>query len=173
MRRHVDRELTRARMATGSADATANVAEVVERLISVVARTPAGSRLDCTVDVEAGARARIDPDDLAEALGNLIENAAHHARQSIEVRARLETGLVVITVADDGPGVPPARLDEVLQRGSQLDHLGSGAGLGLAIVRDVAEAWGGYLRLRGGTAGLEADFAVPAAMASAEKPPRR
>jgi signal transduction histidine kinase len=106
--------------------------------------------------------ARIDPDDLAEALGNLLENAAHHAHAAIAVRARYEGGFIVTTVADDGPGIPQERLEEALQRGGRLDSAGSGAGLGLAIVHDVAEAWGGYLRLHSGTAGLAADFAVPA-----------
>jgi signal transduction histidine kinase len=174
MRRHVERELARARMAAGAPDATADVARVVERLIAVVGRTPAGSRLDWAVEIPAGTLARIDADDLAEALGNLIENAARHARRRVAIRAREETGLAVVTVADDGGGIPPERLDEALQRGGRLDNLGSGAGLGLAIVQDVAEAWGGRLRLRNGAAGLEADFSIPAAAAAstAERPRR-
>lgn len=163
MRRHVERELARARRSATVPDATAEVARVVERLVAVVARTPAGSRLDWAVEIRAGTVARIDADDLAEALGNLIENAARHARRRVAIGARQEAGLIVVTVADDGGGIPPERLDEALRRGGRLDNLGSGAGLGLAIVQDVAEAWAGELRLRNGAAGLEAAFAVPAA----------
>ncbi len=163
MRRHVERELARARMAAAAPDATSAVGLVVERLIAVLRRTPAGSRLDWVVEIPAGTLARIDADDLAEALGNLIENAARHARRRVAIRAREKAGLIVVTVADDGGGIPPQRLDEVLRRGGRLDNLGSGAGLGLAIVQDVAEAWGGQLRLRNGAAGLEAEFGVPAA----------
>lgn len=173
MRRHVERELARARMAAGMSGGRADVAQVVERVMAVVGRTPAGSRLDWAVDIPAGTIARIDPDDLAEALGNLLENAARHARHQVVVYTRQEEGQVITTVADDGGGIPPERLDEALQRGGRLDRLGSGAGLGLAIVQDVAEAWGGHLRLRNGAAGLEADFAVPAAAAPMkERPPR-
>lgn len=171
MRRHVERELARARMAAGGPDARADVAQIVERLIAVVSRTPAGSRLDWTPEIPAATVARIDSDDLAEALGNLIENAARHARRRVAVRAREEAGSVMITVADDGAGIPPEQLGEALRRGSRLDNLGSGAGLGLAIVQDVAEAWGGQLRLRNGTAGLEVDFSVPAAAASMTRRP--
>lgn len=163
MRRHVERELARARRAAAAPDATADVARVVERLVAVVGRTPAGSRLDWGVEIPAGTVARIDADDLAEALGNLIENAARHARRRVAIGTREEAGLTVVTVVDDGGGIPPERLDEALRRGGRLDNLGSGAGLGLAIVQDVAEAWGGRLRLRNGAAGLGAEFSLPAA----------
>jgi signal transduction histidine kinase len=163
MRRHVQRELARARMAAAVPDATADVGLVVERLLAVVCRTPAGSRLDWAVEIPAGTVARIDGDDLAEALGNLIENAARHARRRVAIRARAQAGPIAVTVADDGGGIPPERLDEALRRGGRLDNLGSGAGLGLAIVQDIAEAWGGQLRLRNGAAGLEAELSMPAA----------
>lgn len=162
MRRHVERELARARLAIPAADARARIAEIAERVVAVVARTPAGSRLDWSVEVPAQAIGRIDPDDLAEALGNLVENAARHARSRISIRAHDEADLIVVTIADDGPGIPEDRLEEVLARGGRLDKLGSGAGLGLAIVREIAEAWGGRLDIRTGASGLEADFSVRA-----------
>jgi len=160
MRRHVDRELARARMASGRPDARARIAEVVDRIVAVVARTPAGAGLDWSVDVPAETVARIDPDDLTEAIGNLVENAARHARKSVMVRAREEAGLSTITVVDDGPGIPPERLGQALRRGGQLDISGDGAGLGLSIVSDIAEAWGGRLDLRNGAKGLEASLSV-------------
>ena len=160
MGRHVDRELARARIAAGRPDARARVAEVVERVVAVVARTPAGERVAWSIDIPATATAWIDPDDLAEAIGNLVENAARHARTTVTVRAREGAGSTDIIVADDGPGIPPERLDEALLRGGQLDRSGGGAGLGLAIVRDIAEAWGGRFDLRTGPAGLEAEFGI-------------
>ena len=96
----------------------------------------------------------------AEAIGNLVENAARHARTTVTIRAHEGAGSTDIVVADDGPGIPPERLDEALLRGGQLDRSGGGAGLGLAIVRDIAEAWGGRLDLRTGPAGLEAEFGI-------------
>lgn len=160
MRRHVDRELTRARVAAGKRDARALVADVVQRVVAVVVRTPAGARLDWSVDIPPDAVARIDSDDLAEALGNLVENAAHYARNKIQIRARRAEGLVVITVTDDGPGIPQPALEKALSRGGRLDQSSSGAGLGLAIVRDIAEAWGARFDLRTDPGGLTADFAI-------------
>jgi len=162
MQRHVDRELARARIATGNPDARARIADVVRRVVAVVVRTPAGSRLDWPIDIPDGQVGRIDPDDLAEAIGNLVENAARHARGKVAIRSRRDAGMVVVTIADDGPGIPPEHLEDALSRGGQLDRSGSGAGLGLAIVRDIADAWDGRFELRTGAGGLEADFSVPA-----------
>lgn len=160
MRRHVDRELARARLAVGRPDARARVAEVVQRVVAVVARTPSGAMLEWSVDVPADAVARIDPDDLSEALGNLAENAARHARAKVSIRTVRESERLVITIADDGPGIPEPKLDEALSRGGRLDRSGNSTGLGLAIVSDIAEAWGARFEIRRGACGLEAEFAI-------------
>lgn len=160
MRRHVDRELARARMAAGALHARAKVAEVAGRVVSVVARTPDGARLDWRVEIDPRLTARIDPDDLAEALGNLLENAARHARSAVEISAS-GAGRIGIVVRDDGPGIPPERLQEALARGGRVDESGGGAGLGLAIVQDIAEAWGGGLEIRTKSPGLEAELTLP------------
>jgi len=144
MRRHVERELTRARSGANDGNAAAEIATIARRIVRVMERTPEGKRIAWTIDVPAGISARIDPEDLTEALGNLTENAARHARSAVTIRARPENGAVVISVLDDGPGIPPSRADEVLRRGGRLDASGS-AGLGLAIVGDIADAWGGTL----------------------------
>ncbi len=79
----------------------------------------------------------------------------------MSVRARREAGFVIITITDDGPGIPEEHLKEVLLRGGRLDRSGGGAGLGLAIVGDVADVWGGRFNIRTKADGLEAEFAVP------------
>ena len=160
MRRHVDRHLARARIAAGNRDARTPIADVVGRVVAVVARTPAGARLAWPVDVPSDAVGRIDPDDLAEAIGNLAENAARHARTRVSVTVRREDGFLVVAVADDGPGIPEDRLAEVLARGGRLDLSGGGAGLGLAIVGDIAEAWGGRFALASGPSGTTAELVV-------------
>jgi signal transduction histidine kinase len=137
MRRHVERELARARSGAARASTAANVAAVAHRVVRVVERTPHGKALSWTIDAPKALTARIDPEDLTEALGNLAENAARHARSSITIRARSEKDSVTITVLDDGPGIPLERAQEALRRGGRLDSSGS-AGLGLSIVGDIA-----------------------------------
>jgi signal transduction histidine kinase len=162
MRRHVDRELARTRMAAGAPDAHARIADVVERVLAVVARTPEGAKLDWSIDIQPETFGRIDPDDLAEAVGNLAENASRHARHKVMLEARQEDDFVIVSIIDDGPGIPEERLQEALARGGRLDRQGGGAGLGLAIVRDIAEAWGGRLDILNEADGLRVDFAVRA-----------
>jgi signal transduction histidine kinase len=161
MQRQIDRELARARMAARNPDARARIADVVRGVVAVAARAPGGARLEWSIDIPAHSTARIDPDDLAEAIGNLIDNAAHHARARVSIRTRPQARSIIITVADDGPGIPQERLAEALARGGRLDGAADGAGLGLAIVRDVVEAWGGKLEIRTGATGLEADLNLP------------
>jgi len=160
MRRHVDRELARARSKAGASDARASVAEVVDRVVSVIHRTPNGGALDWTINIPATLVVCIDVDDLAEAIGNLVENAARHASRKVSIRTYREGEFVVISVVDDGPGIPEGQIEEAQARGHQLDRQDSGAGLGLAIVRDIASGWGGRFEIRNSPAGFEANLAV-------------
>lgn len=163
MQRHVDRELARARMGAGQPDARAPVADVVRRVVAVVSRGPKGADLDWSLDVPESVEARIDPDDLAEAIGNLVENAARHARSKVSVTARGRAGRIEIVVTDDGPGIPKDQIDRALVRGNRLDSLGATTGLGLAIVSDIAEAWRGRIGFNSGPDGFDVTFEVETA----------
>lgn len=166
MQRHVDRQLTRARMQSARGMATADVAAVARRVVRVLERSPAGERLEWNVDVPAATWARIHPDDLAEAMGGLAENAARYARTRVLLTATAGDG-VTIRVCDDGPGIPEERLHEALQRGGRLDSSGSGTGLGLAIVSDIAEAWGGQVSFDRSTGGFTVALQLPRGTAAA------
>lgn len=147
MRRHVERELARARREAAPADPAARIKATVERVVAVVGRTPQGAMLDWTIAIAPDLAVRIPPDDLTEVLGNLLENAARHAREHISVTASAMGSDAVIAIVDDGPGIPPDRVPEALRRGGRLDQGGAGAGLGLAIVSDILDAWSGSLEL--------------------------
>jgi two-component system phosphate regulon sensor histidine kinase PhoR len=89
-----------------------------------------------------------DPAKLHDIVRNLVENAVNYSpeRASIRVEAERRGGLVVITVADTGPGIPPADLGRVFERFYRVDKARSrpgGMGLGLAIVRHLVELHGG------------------------------
>nr|WP_202429256.1 HAMP domain-containing sensor histidine kinase [Streptomyces sp. SID4945] len=121
------------------------------RLADLVAREAA----------EHGLRARIEPEradgyevrgsapQLGRILGNLLDNARRHARTEVALALRQEGADAVVTVSDDGPGVPPAERDRVFERFVRLDDARTrdegGAGLGLAIARDAAHRHGGSL----------------------------
>jgi signal transduction histidine kinase len=158
MRRNVERELARPRIADGFTNGRADVGDVVRQVVAVVRRTPDGARLDWAVTLPPHLQAQIDPDDLAEALGNLVENAARHARQRIRITGHDGAGTAVIAISDDGPGIPADQLEAALKRGGRLDPSAVGTGLGLAIVSDIAAAWNARLHLKNTSPGLLAEL---------------
>ncbi|MFD7918818.1 sensor histidine kinase [Streptomyces sp. NPDC059740] len=89
---------------------------------------------------------------LSRVLGNLLDNAQRHAATAVRVRVAREGRWAVVRVADDGPGVPPGERERIFERFVRLDDARSrdegGAGLGLAIARDVAERHGGGLTVQ-------------------------
>ncbi len=98
------------------------------------------------MEVTNGAFAAILPDDLAELLGNLLENASKWADTTIRVAVSLDD-TVAISIEDDGVGVPNEQLETLGLRGLRLDERRQGSGLGLAIACDIVEAYRGDLTL--------------------------
>jgi signal transduction histidine kinase len=158
MHRHVQRELMRARVAPDAVHARADVREIAERVVNVVRRTPNGRDLTWSIDVPSELRARINADDLAEMLGNLIENAARYARSRVGVLGRAERDCALVTVTDDGPGFPAERLAEALNGAGRIDGSSAGTGLGLTIVSDIAEAWGAGFSIEDEKPGVRASL---------------
>jgi signal transduction histidine kinase len=144
MSRHVDRELARARTRgrlRRAATPSTELAPLVRSLIATLARTPAGTRLTFEPEIADDVRLPLDRTDLAEVLGNLLENAARHAKARVRVSTTLGSTGPSIIVEDDGEGIRPAQFLHVLERGTRLDERGKGAGLGLAIIQDVLDAY--------------------------------
>jgi signal transduction histidine kinase len=90
-----------------------------------------------------------NPDSIGEALANLFDNAARHARSRVEAAVSLGAEHVEIAVRDDGPGLPAGAVTAVFERFVSLDRCG-GTGLGLPIARGIAEAHKGTLDYREG-----------------------
>lgn len=157
MRRHIDRELSRARLQARAlrTAATASVHEVCARLVKVLCRGPQRDKHAWHIDVPPDAVVALESDDLAELLGAILENAAKWARSEIQITAA-GGNRVHIRIEDDGPGVPVPLLEKIGRRGVRLDEKAEGSGLGLAIATDIAEAYGGAIafeaRERGGLA---------------------
>jgi signal transduction histidine kinase len=112
-----------------------------------------------------------DQDALARLLVNLLDNAVRHAASRVCVSVREDDGWAVLTVTDDGPGIPPEDAERVFRRFARLDDARDragedrageeGAGLGLAIVRSTAEAHGGTVSLGDAGPGLRAVVRLP------------
>ncbi|RYJ27695.1 putative two-component sensor kinase [Streptomyces sp. L-9-10] len=106
-------------------------------------------RIPVTLDVRPGLEAAGSRGQLARVLGNLLDNAQRHAHASVTASVYRSGGQVVLAVADDGSGVPEAERERIFERFVRLDDARSrddgGAGLGLAIARDVAARHDGTL----------------------------
>jgi signal transduction histidine kinase len=166
MRQQVDHHLSRARaMATASViGSRCDVAPVLSDLQRTLARIYATRELAIEVACPPETAFRGARQDLEEMLGNLLDNACKWARTRVVASAEAVDERLMVVVEDDGPGLPPERRSEVIQRGRRLDERVPGSGLGLSIVVDVAELYGGALSLHeAASGGLRARLELPAA----------
>ncbi|MEE8609963.1 MAG: HAMP domain-containing sensor histidine kinase [Sphingomonas aquatilis] len=158
--------LARARAGVVDTRASTAVRPAVADLVQAIGRLHGMRGLAITADVRGDPVAAIEPQDFDELLGNLLDNAAQHARSMVQASASLDPAdarRLVLTVADDGPGIPEEERSRVTQAGVRLDERGEGHGFGLAIVRELASLHGGALTLdarEGG--GLVAQVTLPA-----------
>jgi two-component system sensor histidine kinase PhoQ len=129
------------------------VAEPLEQLRVALAKVYADKGLAVTVAVAPGTAYPIDAGDLLELAGNLMDNACKYGRSAVAVRATPWTAAgwrrpgLVLEVEDDGAGIPPAERARVLERGARADESVAGQGIGLAVAREIASAYGGVLEI--------------------------
>jgi signal transduction histidine kinase len=130
-------------------------------MIKTIARTPTGARVTFEPHIPDDLSVPMDRTDLAEVLGNLLDNAARHAAARVRVRAGEDPVGPWISIEDDGPGIAPTARVKAVERGIRLDEREEGAGLGLAIVQDVLDAYGWRLTLAAsdGLGGLKVTIA--------------
>lgn len=147
-------------------DAVELIREVTEDLRLACNNKHISLIIDAAADLP---EVRADRDMLAQVLGNLLDNALRYARQRIEVRARRSEAEVVVSVIDDGSGIPEGKDSELFNKFIQLDRARGGGGykgtgLGLAICREIMSINGGRIwaeNVKGMGAGFH--FALPVA----------
>jgi two-component system, OmpR family, sensor histidine kinase PhoQ len=149
--------------------AAVSVRKEVERLVDGMAKVYHDKAPAIETDVPQGLRFRGDKGDFLELAGNLLDNACKWCRHRVAISIRPHTsdragrGLV-LTVADDGPGIPEDAAELLLQRGTRLDESTPGHGIGLAVVKDLAESYGGTLSIgRSRLGGAEITVILPSA----------
>ncbi|CAG8868784.1 Adaptive-response sensory-kinase SasA [Pseudomonas fluorescens] len=147
IQQRLERELTRARLAGDALpgaqfDCDAELPGLLGTL-----RMIHGEGLMLEADVAPGLLLPWDREDLLELLGNLLDNACKWAESEVRLGIAATAQGYQLWVDDDGPGIPQEARPQVLERGSRLDEQVNGHGLGLGIVRDIVDAWGGRLIL--------------------------
>jgi signal transduction histidine kinase len=106
-----------------------------------------GEHLALSYVAPAGLQLPWDREDLLELLGNLLDNACKWADAEVRLSVIERSDGFALSVEDDGPGIPEQQRAEVFSRGTRLDEQTHGHGLGLGIVRDIVDTWGGLLVL--------------------------
>jgi len=148
-----------------------DVAEIIEQVRGLIAPTlPRGCSLDASVRRPTCLIA--DPQDVFRILFNLVHNAVAVARRSdalrqIRIAVECTDTTAIITVADDGPGLPAAIRSRLFRRGESTT---GGSGYGLAIARELAERNGGVLELAEASRG--AAFVIELPLEAARCQPR-
>jgi len=120
--------------------------EVVQRLLRALQTAYTERGICVTTDLETGATAMGDERDFMEMLGNLLENAFKYTQSQVQVSVARGNS-VLITIEDDGGGIPESLRAEVLSRGARLDEIVSGQGIGLAVVSDLVQLYKGNLAI--------------------------
>jgi signal transduction histidine kinase len=164
IRRQVDHHLAHARAAASGATPAARCAVFAsaDGLVRTLQRLYADRGLSFVLAVPDTHVVRVHREDLDEMLGNLLDNASKWTTSRVEVRSTASEGTVTLTVEDDGVGIAEDMRDVVLQRGVRADQAAPGSGFGLAIVRDLAELYGGSLSLdRSRFGGLSVRLRLP------------
>ncbi|MCM8597002.1 sensor histidine kinase [Accumulibacter sp.] len=169
--RHVQSHLARAKAAAAASLPGARTAlrPVVDGLLRTMHRLHAARSLDLVAGPIGDSLVfRGEEQDLQEMLGNLLDNACKWARSRVEISAGIDSGAggtsLLITIDDDGCGIPASQRDAVLRRGVRADERIPGSGLGLSIADDLAQLYGGRLLLGDSPlGGLRARLRLPAA----------
>ena len=127
--------------------------EPLEQLRSALAKVYADKAPSLTLGVARELAYPIDAADFLELAGNLMDNACKYGRAAVAVRATPWTAAawrrpgLVLEVEDDGRGIPYAERARVLERGARADESVAGQGIGLAVAREIAAAYGGTLEI--------------------------
>lgn len=158
MQSQVEHYLQRARVAAqrDSVLFRTPVVATLERLVRVL--TKLNPHLDIALDApEDEIVFSGEKEDFEELVGNLLENATKWGRTAVAVSVRRDgddrrPGFV-LTIEDDGPGIPEDQARLAMKRGQRLDETKPGTGLGLAIVSDLVKEYGGSFELGRSQAG--------------------
>ncbi|MBL9011770.1 MAG: sensor histidine kinase [Alphaproteobacteria bacterium] len=167
MRRQVDHYLARARAAASAEvlGVRTEAAPVIADLARTLERIHGRRGIEIETDVPADLAFRGERQDFEELAGNLMDNACKWAASQVKAAAAPAGQFLILTVEDDGPGLNPDEIVRVLEKRERLDETVPGSGLGLGIVRDIADLYGGRLELGRSQAlgGLSARLTVPLA----------
>ncbi|MEI8396868.1 MAG: sensor histidine kinase [Rhodospirillaceae bacterium] len=166
MLRHINHHLGRARAAgAGSLPGwRTKVASTIAALTRTLASLHGEKELSFKTECDQNLIFSGEKEDLEEILGNILDNACKWTTDRVMISARRagQSNLINLIIEDNGPGLPVGAEEAIIKRGVRLDETMPGSGLGLGIVRDLCELYGGTLEFsKSGFGGLKVSITLP------------
>ena len=142
----VEYQLQRAATAGSSSNTgLLNVKNVLNRMLESLQKVYSDKSIQLNISVSENTYFKGDEGDLMELLGNLLDNAYKWANTRIDVTAEQQGNKLCLRVMDDGPGIAPNQLTNLLKRGVRADENVAGHGIGFSIVCNIVDAYHGEL----------------------------
>jgi two-component system, OmpR family, sensor histidine kinase PhoQ len=138
------------------------VEPLVQRLLNALQKVYADKHITVITDFAEDILFAGDEQDLMELLGNITENAFKYGKSNIRIGSEAVEKYLLITIADDGPGIPKEQQTRILERGQRLDTTQPGQGIGLSVAADIIHSYDGQLSIgHSGLGGAEFRILLP------------
>jgi two-component system, OmpR family, sensor histidine kinase PhoQ len=147
--KQLEAEMRRSRFAGPQIGKSAYPLKQARDLLWMLGRLYPEKSFELSSSLPEDVRWPVEEHDLNEIMGNLLDNAGKWSVRGVELSLAQHSGTLQIGVSDDGPGVAETEIGKLGQRGLRLDEQTPGHGLGLAIVREIVERYGGSLHFSG------------------------
>ncbi|NNJ90391.1 MAG: sensor histidine kinase [Gammaproteobacteria bacterium] len=164
IRNLIDRELKRARLASGDAGRYFNPSKDIPDLIQALLQIYHERQIDIQHNSLPDKNLPVDHEDMLELLGNLLDNACNWTYTAVYIDIKTEDKLF-ISISDNGPGATEEEIADMVKRGVRIDENKSGSGLGLSIVHDIVSDYSGTIEYAKSKemGGLQVSVAIPLA----------
>lgn len=164
MQSQVNYHLNRAQIIarTGMLSTAHPVKPIVEGLGRAMSKIYRDKNVHLTINVEENMKFSGEREDLAQVLGNLIDNACKWSKDKVTISVSGNDTSLIFDIEDNGPGLTKTQQERAMKRGERLDEQKPGSGLGLSIVRDMMKAYdGSFTMARSSLGGLKATLTFP------------
>lgn len=142
----------------------ADLEPIVHRLFNALQKVYADKNIHADYELAPHSIFAGDEQDLMEVIGNITENAFKYGKSRVHLRSQTKDKHLLISIGDDGPGVPPEQQTRILERGHRLDTSLPGQGIGLAVAADIIHSYGGKLTVTQSTfGGAQFELSLPLA----------
>lgn len=140
----------------GTLASQVDIADSVRKICRALEKVYADKSVRIEQQVQDGLNFLGDERDLMELLGNVLDNACKYGRGQVCIKSQvlsMDPPRLELRIEDNGPGIAPDDSDRILQRGVRLDSLAQGQGIGLAVVTDIVQSYGGKISVDRAEAG--------------------